>query len=81
MLKATAPGMSGSPKFQLFLPNLDIRGEILTLGKSSLGEAKKVKRGNVYRCKKKDGEDYPLAIFKFMYRSQGMHVFFPYTTS
>ena len=43
----------------------------------SLSEARKAKRGAVFRCKKKDGDDYPLAIFKFIYRSQGTRVSSP----
>lgn len=69
--------MSPSSNFQLSHPHLHNRGEILILRNISLGEAKKAKRGDVYRCKKKDGEDYPLAIFKFMYRSQGIHITLP----
>jgi len=29
----------------------------------SLGESKKTTRGLVFRCGKKDGEDWPVAIF------------------
>ncbi|KAH7319181.1 hypothetical protein BKA65DRAFT_599288 [Rhexocercosporidium sp. MPI-PUGE-AT-0058] len=43
-----------------------------------LGKAKKTARGPVFRTKKKDGEDYPVAIFRFIYRDldalKQMHV-------
>lgn len=34
-----------------------------------LGAAEKTKRGEVWRTDKRDGEDFPQAIFKFHYRS------------
>ncbi|KAL5314909.1 hypothetical protein ACEPPN_017559 [Leptodophora sp. 'Broadleaf-Isolate-01'] len=44
----------------------------------SLGKAKKTARGPVFRTEKKDGEDYPLAVFRFIYRDldslKQMHV-------
>ncbi|KAH7391270.1 hypothetical protein BKA64DRAFT_756325 [Cadophora sp. MPI-SDFR-AT-0126] len=35
---------------------------------TALGKAKKTARGAVARCEKKDGPDYPIAIFQFLYR-------------
>jgi hypothetical protein len=43
--------------------------------KYRLSVEEKVARGPVSRTEKKDGEDYPLAIFRFYYRSQGMYYF------
>lgn len=42
----------------------------------SLGESKKTTRGPVFRCEKKDGEDWPVAIFKFIYRDLGKCISF-----
>lgn len=39
---------------------------------NSLDAPQKVVRGPVWRTKKIDGEDYPIAIFRFMYRSEGI---------
>ncbi|PVH81465.1 hypothetical protein DL98DRAFT_624143 [Cadophora sp. DSE1049] len=45
---------------------------------ATLGKSKKTPRGPVFCCEKKDGEDWPVAIFKFIYRDldalQQMHI-------
>ncbi|KAF8860117.1 hypothetical protein BDZ45DRAFT_741723 [Acephala macrosclerotiorum] len=52
------------------VPEKAIKGEAKS-DCTALGEAKKVKKGDTFReTKKKDGEDYPLIIFRFMYRSR-----------
>jgi hypothetical protein len=37
---------------------------------NSLDAPQKVARGPVWRARKIDGEDWPIAIFQFMYRSE-----------
>jgi hypothetical protein len=61
----------------MYNPHLDKLRRYANAKFTSLSEARKAKRGAVYRCKKKDGDDYPLAIFKFIYRSQGTRVSSP----
>jgi hypothetical protein len=39
----------------------------------SLEDPEKVARGEVWRTKQKDGKDYPLVIFRFLYRSLGKY--------
>jgi hypothetical protein len=50
-------------------------GQFADVIKYRLSVAEKVARDPVSRTEKKDGEDYPLAIFQFYYRSQGMYYF------
>ncbi|TAQ83913.1 hypothetical protein B7494_g7759 [Chlorociboria aeruginascens] len=49
---------------------LNSKGEIVPEA-SLKGAAEKAKRDPVWRTNKSDGEDWPLAIFKFMYRTEG----------
>ncbi|KAE9368746.1 hypothetical protein N431DRAFT_547659 [Stipitochalara longipes BDJ] len=46
-----------------------LKGDAKSHG-TALSVAEKIARGPVSRTEKKDGEDYPLAIFRFYYRSQ-----------
>ncbi|KUJ24185.1 uncharacterized protein LY89DRAFT_713091 [Mollisia scopiformis] len=46
-----------------------LKGEAKDHG-TGLRRARKVARGEFWRTEKIDGEDYPLAIFKFIYRSE-----------
>jgi hypothetical protein len=42
---------------------------------NSLDAPQKVARGPVWRARKIDGEDWPIVIFRFLYRSEG--IYFP----
>ena len=48
------------------------KGRDMLTAVNSLDAPQKVARGDVWRARKIDGKDWPIVIFRFMYRSEGI---------
>jgi len=55
-----------------FAPPFILQSRQCANARGSLGAARRVKRGDVWRAPKKDGENFPIAVYKFHYRSRGI---------